>query len=212
MGYGLTETNGAICLNTPLNFLRKPASCGTAFPNVEIKVVDVDSGATLGPNERGELLVKSNLVMKEYWNKPEATAKVITEDKFFKTGDIVTVDEEGFIHIVDRAKDIIIRGGENISCGEVEAAIYHHPSVRECAVLGLPDERLGEIVGAVIMLKGPATQEEISSFLKGKLAPFKIPAPQHIFFTKVALPRGATGKIQKSAIKDKLSKLPASKL
>ena len=202
--YGLTETNGAICLNSALNYLRKPTSCGSPFINCEIKVVDIDTGKVLPPNERGELLIKSNLIMKEYWNKPIETAKVMTSDHFFRTGDIATLDEEGFIYIVDRAKDIIIRGGENISCSEVENAIYKNSAVRECAVFGVPDDRLGEIVGVLIMLKKPLTAEELVSFLHGKIAPFKIPAVSNVYFTKNPLPRGATGKIVKRAIKDKI--------
>merc|ERR1712232_102635 len=101
--YGLTETNGAICANASMNYLRKPTSCGTPFPIVEVKVVDIETGEDLGPNERGELLIRSNLVMKGYWNKPEATAKVMTADGYFRSGDIATIDEEGFIYIVDRA-------------------------------------------------------------------------------------------------------------
>ena len=204
--YGLTETNGAICLNSALTFLHKPTSCGSPFPIVEVKVVDTETGATLGPNQRGELLVRSNLVMKEYWNKPEATAEVITSDGFFRTGDIATLDEDGFIYIVDRAKDIIIRGGENISCSEVENALYAHPAIRECAVFGLPHERLGEEVGVMILLKQKATAEELVVFLQDKLAPFKIPPIYNIFFTPEALPRGATGKILKRSIRDQVQK------
>ena len=169
-------------------------------------MVDTETGATLGPNQRGELLVRSNLVMKEYWNKPEATAEVITSDGFFRTGDIATLDEDGFIYIVDRAKDIIIRGGENISCSEVENALYAHPAIRECAVFGLPHERLGEEVGVMILLKQKATAEELVVFLQDKLAPFKIPPIYNIFFTPEALPRGATGKILKRSIKDQVQK------
>jgi len=212
--YGLTETNGAVCYNSALSYLRKPTSCGTPFPIVEVKVVDLDTGATLGPNERGELLIRSNLVMKEYWNKPEATAKAITEDGFFRSGDIATIDSEGFIYIVDRAKDIIIRGGENISCTEVEDVIYTNKAVRECAVFGIPDDRLGEVVGVLVMLRKPCSSTELVDFLKGKLAPFKIPSPSHVYFTDKPLPRGATGKIMKRAIKAKIleSTKPHSKL
>ena len=204
--YGLTETNGAICMNSTMNYIRKPTSCGVPFPVVEVKIVDIQSGKVLGPNQRGELLIKSNLVMKEYWNKPEATAKVLTEDGFFRSGDIATIDEDGFIYIVDRAKDIIIRGGENISCTEVEHCIYSHPNVRECAVFGIPDKRLGEEVGALILLrdKSSCSSEEIVKFLKGKLASFKIPRTHNIFFTTTPLPRGSTGKIMKRTIKEKI--------
>ena len=199
-----------------MSYIRKPTSCGSAFPIVEVKIVDVDNGDIVGPGERGELLLRSGLNMKEYWNKPEATKKAITSDGYFRTGDIATLDEEGFIYIVDRAKDIIIRGGENISCSEVENAIYTNDSVRDCAVFGLPDERLGEIVGALIMLKDSkhATASEIHQHLKGKIASFKIPDEKNIFFTKKALPRGATGKIMKRDIKSAIMEkmMPTSKL
>lgn len=205
--YGLTETNGAICINYGEDYMKRPTSCGVPFPIVEVKVVDLESEKDLQPNQMGELWIKSNLVMREYWNKPNATKKVLTSDGYLRSGDIATVDEEGFIYIIDRAKDIIIRGGENISCTEVENAIYTHPNVYECAVFGLQHERLGEVVGALIFLKSSnTTADEIVSYLNGKLAPFKIPSSENIFFTDKPLPRGATGKIQKRAIKEQFNK------
>ena len=209
--YGLTETNGGICVNFGDDYEKRPTSCGFPFPVVEVKIVDLETNETLPPNQPGEIWIRSNLNMREYWNKPSATAKVLTDDGYFKSGDIATIDEEGFIYIVDRAKDIIIRGGENISCTEVENAIYTHPNVRECAVFGLQHERLGEVVGVLILLESPTTSDDIVQFLKGKLAPFKIPEASNIFFTDKPLPRGATGKIQKQAIKAKYNqaKLPS---
>jgi len=208
-GYGLTETNGAIASISADSFVLRPGSTGKPFPIVEAKVVDVDTGEELKQGERGELVVRSPLVMKEYWGKPEATAKVLNNG-WFKTGDVVYLDEENYIFIVDRAKDIIIRGGENISCADVENAILHHPAVLEAAVFGIPDERLGERVAAMIMLKSDAKQKpsanDIINFIKGHLASFKIPSPNDIFFTSQPLPRGATGKTLKREIKDAVLK------
>ena len=206
IAYGLTETNGAICMNAGYGALLQPDSVGAPFPIVEVKVVDLDNPSNLDPlppNTPGELLIKSNLVMKEYWNKPKATKEVLSEG-WFRTGDIAVLDERNRIYIVDRAKDIIIRGGENISCNEVERAIFQHASVRECSVFGLPDERLGEVVAVLILLKGKATAEEIVQHLKGLLADFKIPNVKNVYFTDSPLPRGPTGKILKRAIRDKI--------
>jgi len=200
--YGLTETNGAICINSAFNYLRKTNSVGLAFPIVELKIVDIETGETLGPNQRGELLIKSSLNMLGYWNKPQATAKVLDKENWFRSGDVAVIDDEGFIYIVDRAKDIIIRGGENISSAEVETAFYTHPAVRECAVFGVPDDRLGEVVGIMIMVKKPVTPEELINHVKPSLAGFKIPLPTNIFFTNEPLPRGGTGKILKREIRD----------
>jgi len=212
--YGLTETNGAVTVNSSLNYLRKPSSVGLAMPIVELKVVDLDSGEDVGLNKRGEILIKSSLNMRGYWNKPEATAKVLSPDNWFKSGDVGVIDDEGFVYIVDRAKDIIIRGGENISSAEVETAFYTHPAVRECAVFGLPDERLGEVVAIMIYNRSPVTSTELLNHVKDSLAAFKIPPASNVFFTNEALPRGGTGKIQKREIRDRVlaSLKPTSKL
>jgi len=202
-GYGLTETNGATCWNQGPAYVAKPTSCGQPLPIVEAKVVDPDTGKLLGPNQPGELLMKSALGMKGYWNKPEATAQAFDSEGFFRSGDIAKIDEEGFVHILDRAKDIVIRGGENISCIEVEGAFHTHPAVRECAVFSLPDHRLGEVVGVMVMLKSghKCTADELREHVKPMLAHFKVPQVQDIFFTADPLPRGATGKTQKRDIR-----------
>lgn len=212
--YGLTETNGAVTVNSSLNYLRKPSSVGLPMPIVELKVVDLDSGEDVGRNQRGEIIIKSSLNMRGYWNKPEATAKVLSPDNWFKSGDVGVIDDEGFVYVVDRAKDIIIRGGENISSAEVETAFYTHPAVRECAVFGLPDERLGEVVAIMIYARAPVTPAELIKHVKDSLAAFKIPPASNIYFTKEALPRGGTGKIQKREIRDRVlaSLKPTSKL
>jgi acyl-CoA synthetase (AMP-forming)/AMP-acid ligase II len=165
----------------------------------ELQVVD-DAGQPLPAGERGELCIKSPANCVGYWNKPEATAGAFV-DGWFHTGDVAYLDDEGFVYIVDRLKDIIIRGGENISCLEVEAAIYAHPDVVEAAVFGLPDERLGEIVGAVIVLQPGAALAEAAllDFLADHLAAFKLPA--RIWFREELLPRIASGKIFKRQLK-----------
>lgn len=145
-GYGLTETNGAVCSISADAYLLKPRSTGRPSPIVEVRITDADTGEVLRVGEVGELEVRSALVMKEYWRKPEATRKAKSPDGWFKTGDIARVDEEGFVYIMDRKKDIIIRGGENISCAEIESAFFHCPEVMECAVFGLPDVSFGHCV------------------------------------------------------------------
>ncbi|MDP4918354.1 MAG: fatty acid--CoA ligase family protein, partial [Haliea sp.] len=138
IGYGLTETNAIGAVNAGAAYLARPASTGRVVPAVtEFKVID-SAGAALPSGERGELCIKSTANVRGYWNKPEATREAFV-DGWFHTGDVAYLDEEGFLYIVDRIKDIIIRGGENISCIEVEAAIHRHPAVQEVAVFGLPD-------------------------------------------------------------------------
>lgn len=162
IGYGLTETNALGTVNAGAFYIARPSSAGRPVPAVtEFKVID-EQGRSLPQGERGELCIKSTANILGYWNKPEATAEAFI-DGWFHTGDVGYIDEDGFVYIVDRIKEIIIRGGENISCIEVEAAIYSHPDVYEAAVFGLPDERLGEIVGAVVVPRdGTTLDAEIS--------------------------------------------------
>jgi acyl-CoA synthetase (AMP-forming)/AMP-acid ligase II len=204
-GYGLTETNALGCVNGGDNYLLKPASTGRPIPPVlELKIVD-ENNAEVGDDERGEILLRGPMNVRGYWNKPEATAEAFSKDGWFRTGDIAIRDEDGFIFIVDRAKDIVIRGGENISCLEVEAAIAEHHDVLEVAVFGVPDERLGEDIAAAITPKDGASPsaEEIRAFLADHLSRFKIPG--HIFMRPEKLPRIASGKVNKPEIR-KLSK------
>eukprot|EP01001_Neometanema_parovale_P013166 NODE_952_length_1971_cov_6.617965_g902_i0.p1 GENE.NODE_952_length_1971_cov_6.617965_g902_i0~~NODE_952_length_1971_cov_6.617965_g902_i0.p1 ORF type:complete len:591 (-),score=105.14 NODE_952_length_1971_cov_6.617965_g902_i0:147-1919(-) len=209
-GYGLTETNGAFCANSRLAYQAKPESAGLPFPICELEVLGEESGKPVPLGQRGELVVKSALNMMGYWNNEEATkAAIITlngDPGWFRTGDVVTMDEIGYVCIVDRAKDIIIRGGENIGSAEVEAAFYEHPAVKECAIFAMPHQRLGEVPTAMILLKEgeTASAESLADFAKGKLAAFKVPTPQDILFTTEPLPRGGTGKIQKRDIKQQL--------
>ena len=180
-GYGLTETHGIVTANSARFFLLKPASCGPIMPCLDAKLVD-DDGNDLapGPDTVGQLCVRGANVIKGYLNRPDATAESIV-DGWFNTGDIARIDEDGFVFIVDRAKDMVLRGGENVYCSEVESAIYEHDAVAEAAVFGVPDERLGEDVGAVIVLREGAKldADELRAFLDGRIAKHKIPA-QHL--------------------------------
>ncbi len=199
-GYGLTETNALGAVNSGAFYIANPRSTGRAVPAVtEFKII-AENGESLPAGERGEVCMKSPANGLGYWNNPEATAEAFVAG-WFHTGDVGYLDDEGFLYIVDRIKDIIIRGGENISCIEVEAAIYTHPAVEEAAVFGLPDERLGEAVATAIVLREGFSlcAEELQDFLAEHLASFKIPA--HIWFRGEKLPRIASGKIFKRELK-----------
>jgi acyl-CoA synthetase (AMP-forming)/AMP-acid ligase II len=207
LGYGLTETNGIGAITSGMFYQLKPYSCGRVLPAVtEIKLID-KTGAALGIGEVGEVCIYTPGNATGYWNKKEATAEVFV-DGWFRTGDIGKIDNEGFLTIIDRIKDIIIRGGENISCIEVESAIYEHPKVLEVAVFGVPDERLGEVVGAVVVPNAgdKLTANELQDFLAKGMAAFKIPV--HCWIEQQQLPRIATGKIYKKGLKaDYIAKL-----
>ena len=200
IGYGLTETNALGTVNAGAFYIARPDSAGRAVPAVtQFRIVGED-GSALPAGTRGELCIKSPANILGYWNNPKATAEAFV-DGWFHTGDVAYLDEEGFLYIVDRIKDIIIRGGENISCLEVEAAIYAHPGVHEAAVFGLPDERLGETVGAAVVVREGVelTADELRAYLAKHLASFKIPV--HIWLRTEQLPRIASGKIFKRQIK-----------
>ena len=203
LGYGLTETNGIGCGNFRDNYLAKPNSTGRAsFPLVDLAILD-GAGKPVAQGERGEVAIRSVCNFTEYYGRPDATASAFTPDRYFLTGDIGYVDAGGYLFIVDRKKDIIIRGGENISCQEVEAAIYEHPAVAEAAVFGLADERFGEVPGAVVLAREGAalTTEELCAFLFAHIAAFKV--PQRIWFVDEALPRLGTEKIDKVSLRTK---------
>jgi acyl-CoA synthetase (AMP-forming)/AMP-acid ligase II len=201
LGYGLTETNAVGCSNYATNYIAKPNSTGPATkPLVEVAILD-DDGWALPQGERGEICIRSVANFSGYWNRPEATAASVTKDGYFRSGDIGYLDPEGYVFIVDRKKDIIIRGGENISCQEVEAAIYAHPMVAEACVFGLPDERLGEIVGAVVYFHpgDHLSDEALQFFLGEQLAAFKVPA--QIWHVAAPLPKLGTEKIDKVSLR-----------
>jgi acyl-CoA synthetase (AMP-forming)/AMP-acid ligase II len=201
LGYGLTETNGVGAGNVRDNYRARPDSTGRASkPIVEIAVFD-DKMQPLPTNEVGEICIKTAANVRGYWNKPAQTAEAFTADGWFRSGDLGRIDEDGYIYIVDRKKDIIIRGGENISAVEVEAAIYAHPAVAEASVVGLPDERLGEIVGAIVFLKpGERLESEsLIQFVARDLASFKVPA--RLWVVDAPLPKLASGKIDKVTLR-----------
>jgi len=200
LGYGLTETNAVGCGNFWGNYIAKPASTGRALPYVEVAIIGAHD-AQLPQGERGEVGIRTAANIKGYWKNPDATVAAFTGDGFFKTGDIGYLDEDGYLFIVDRKKDIIIRGGENISPVEVEAAIYTHEGVTEASVFGAPDERLGEVVVAVVLPADDAelSEEDLRRFLEPRLAAFKIPA--RFIFADENLPRLGTGKIDRVALK-----------
>lgn len=200
IGYGLSETNALGTLNGGDEYLEHPSSCGRAVPPLtDINIVD-ENWNVLSGSEVGEVVIKSPGNMVGYWKNPEATAEVFNDDGWFKSGDLGYFDGP-FLHIVDRVKDLVIRGGENISCIEVEAAIYEHSDVLEACIIGVPDERLGEQVAAAIYLK-PGLElnpEDIQNFLDGKIAKFKIPF--EIRFYKDPLPKIASGKFDKPQLR-----------
>ena len=203
IGYGLTETNGVGCGNWRENYLAKPNSTGRASaPLVDLAILG-GNGRPVAQGVRGEIGIRSVCNFKEYWNRPDDTAAAFTADRYFLTGDIGYLDEDGYLFIVDRKKDIIIRGGENISCQEVEAAIYGNPAVAEVAVFGLPDERFGEVPGAVVKYRPGAalTADQLIAYLYAHIAAFKV--PQRIWTSDEPLPRLGTEKIDKVALRAK---------
>ena len=207
IGYGLTETNALGANNAGDTYLAKPMSTGYPVPKIiELKIVD-DDGNTLETNENGEVCIKSAATFRCYWKNPEATQDCLDSQGWFKTGDIGYLDEDGFLFINDRKKDMVIRGGENIACPEVEAAIAEHPDVLEASVFGVPDERLGEILATNVCVRDESklNDTDLNSFLATKLANFKIPA--HIWIQKDKLPRIASGKIAKKDLRASAIKL-----
>jgi acyl-CoA synthetase (AMP-forming)/AMP-acid ligase II len=200
LGYGLTETNAAGFSNFWGNYAAKPASTGRAQePYIETAILGPRE-EHLPPGQAGEIAIRSAANIKGYWRNPEATAALFTPDGYIRTGDIGYLDEDGYLFIVDRKKEIIIRGGENISAAEVEAACYSHEAVAEVSVFGAPDERLGEVPVAVVHAKPgiELSEEDLRGFLDGQLAKFKIPA--RVIFSASSLPRLGTGKIDRRTV------------
>ncbi len=200
IGYGMTETNAFGPQNAGDDYLRKPSSTGRIIPVVEMRTTD-EAGHPLPTGEVGELWFRGPNLIRGYWNKPEATAETLV-DGWLRTGDIGRIDEEGFVYVRDRAKDMVLRGGENVYCAEVEATIYRHPAVYEAAVFGLPHERLGEEVAVALLPKAGTSIDstELQAFLSEHLAPFKVPT--HVEIVSGPLPRNAAGKFLKRAIRD----------
>ncbi|QXQ07357.1 acyl--CoA ligase [Sphingosinicellaceae bacterium] len=202
-GFGMTETCGIVSAISGPAFARRPTSCGRPLPTFEVKVID-DAGTALPQGSIGELCVKGAGVIKGYWNRPEATDKSIV-DGWLRTGDIGRIDDAGYLFIVDRKKDMVLRGGENVYCAEVEAALYRHPHIAEACVFGVPDERLGEEVGAAVVLGRDAsmTEVELREHTAALIAAFKV--PRHIWILSSPLPRNASGKFLRRELRDKLS-------
>jgi long-chain acyl-CoA synthetase len=196
-GYGLSETSPVASFNHP-HMEQKAGSIGTPIEGVEMKAID-DDGNEVAQGEPGEIAIRGHNVMKGYWDRPDATAEAIDGDGWFKTGDVATVDEEGYFFIVDRKKDMIIRGGYNVYPREIEEVLYGHPAVLEAAVVGVPHGELGEEVGAAVVLNegAEASAEEIREHCKAEVAAYKY--PRHVWFLD-ELPKGPTGKILKREI------------
>ncbi len=196
-GWGMTETNGIGTGIGGHDYLDHPASSGRVSTVLELRVVD-DAGTTLPAGQRGELQIRGTSVFRGYWNRPEVNAEAFV-DGWFRTGDVAYIDDEGYLFIVDRIKDLIIRGGENIGCGQVEAALLLHPDVYEAAVYAVPDERLGEEVGATLFCKPALDFAELEVFLSNHLAKFEI--PRYLRRSEGPLPRTASGKILKRELR-----------
>src|SRR5205085_8101249 len=199
LGYGLKETNATGCANFWGSYAAEPASTGRAQkPLVEVAILGAGD-RPMDTGDIGEIGIRTAANIKSYWKNPEATEAAITSNGFVRTGDVGYLDEDGYLFIVDRKKEIIIRGGENISAAEVEAECYACNSVAEAAVFGAPDERLGEVPVAVIHAKSALTERELRQFLDGRIAKFKI--PERFIFSDEPLPRLGTGKIDRRALK-----------
>jgi long-chain acyl-CoA synthetase len=196
-GYGLSETSPVATFGR-LDMEQKPGTIGVPVQGVEVRLID-DDGKVVGVGEKGEIQIKGPNIMKGYWNMPEATANAIDEDGWFSSGDIGTVDEDGYYSVVDRKKEMILRGGYNVYPREIEEVLYEHPAVKEAAVIGIPHDDLGEEIAAVVSLKDgeSATPDEIRAFVKEQVAAYKYPRHVEIIDD---LPKGPTGKIFKRGI------------
>jgi len=203
-GYGLTETAPAVSFLGPEYALSKIGSAGRAPLFVEIKIVDAEGGRVSQPDVRGEICCRGPNIMKGYWNRPDATAQAIDSEGWFHTGDVGYLDDEGFLYIADRVKDMVISGGENVYPAEVESVLYEHPAIVEVAVIGVPDERWGEAVAAVVVLKEGTslTLEELRDFAGRSLARYKLPS--HLSFVDV-LPRNPAGKVLKFELRERVA-------
>jgi long-chain acyl-CoA synthetase len=196
-GYGLSEASPVVSFNRP-DRVRKPGSIGLPIDGVEMRLVD-DGGRDVPTGVVGEILVRGPNVMKGYWHQPQASAEAVIPGGWLRTGDLARMDADGYFFIVDRKKDVIIRGGYNVYAREIEEVLYEHPAVRECAVVAVPHPRVGEEVGAVVVLKpgSSATPDELRDFVKERVAPYKYP---RLVWFAADLPKGAQGKILKREI------------
>jgi long-chain acyl-CoA synthetase len=197
VGYGMTETSGSISQAVGADFLRERGSAGRILPLVDLKIEGRDGGFAQ-PYESGEILVRSAMLMRGYWGRPDETAAMFTEDGWLRTGDIGYQTDEGYLFIVDRAKDMVISGGENIYCAEVERVLNELPEVSECAAFGVADERLGERLVAIVQADG-LDEQAIVQWVTERLARYK--APSQVVFTQQPLPRNAMQKVDKQALR-----------
>jgi len=195
-GWGMTETNAIGAGIAASDYLERPTSSGQCSAVLDFRIVG-EAGQELAAGERGELQVRGTSMFRGYWNRPDADIEAFDGD-WFRTGDAAYLDEDGFLFIVDRIKDMVIRGGENIGCGRVEAALAEHPVVLEACVYSMPDERLGEEVGATVYVGGELTESDLREFLENRLAHFEV--PRYFEFRQSPLPRIASGKVAKREI------------
>jgi steroid-24-oyl-CoA synthetase len=207
-GYGLTETTSAVVINSGEQYVQNPDSVGRPVVGADMRVVDPTTDEDAPTGTVGELWFRGPNVVRGYWGKPEETAASFT-DEWFHTGDLGYVDEDGLVYVVDRLKDVVIRGGENVYCAEVEAVMFEHPAIEDVAVIGLPDEEVGEEVAAIVNLKPGASvnADELRAWVAARVARFKVPGP--IFFRSEALPRTATGKVLKRDLRDEVVRTAA---
>jgi long-chain acyl-CoA synthetase len=199
-GWGMTETMATVTNHVGEEYLARPTSAGPPVATADLRIMDPDGTRELPLGEVGELWASGPMIVKGYWNKPDATAETFV-DGWVRTGDLARLDEEGYLYIVDRAKDIIIRGGENIYSSEVEDVLYAHPAVTDCALVGVPHRTLGEEPAAVVHLAPgtSATEAELQQWVRDRLAGFKVPV--QVRFVKDVLPRNANGKILKKDLR-----------
>jgi long-chain acyl-CoA synthetase len=201
-GWGMTETSPVGTFN-PRDGVRRRGSCGVPYPGTEMKFIDVaDPEREVKLGERGEICVKGPNIMKGYWKKPEATANSMTADGFFRTGDVGYMDEDGYVYIVDRTKDMLLCGGFNVYPRNIEEAIYQHPSVEEVSVIGIPDDYRGETPKAFVKLKAgatPVTLEDMKAFLKDRLGKHEMIGAMEI---RAELPKTPVGKISKKDLRE----------
>jgi long-chain acyl-CoA synthetase len=200
--YGLTETSSVATVNTGPDADAKPTSVGPPVPTVQVKIVD-ELGRELGVGETGEVCITGPILMKGYWGKPEATAEAIDPEGWLHTGDVGHLDEDGFLYITDRKKDMIIRGGENIYCVEIENRLVEHPDIADAAVIGVAHPELGEEVEAVVQVEPgrSLSEDEVRTWVRGALADFKVPA--YVVVQEDKLPRNASGKLLKNVLRGK---------
>jgi long-chain acyl-CoA synthetase len=200
-GYGLTETTGGVVANSGAAYFARKDSVGLPAVGTDVRIAGPD-GEALPPHVVGEVWIQGPNNVRGYWNRPDATEQAFAGG-WFRTGDAGYLDEDGYLYVVDRIKDMVLRGGENVYCVEVETVLFEHPSVLDCAVIGLPHDVLGEEVVAVVVPEpghGPADEDSLLAHLSSRLAPFKVPST--VLWRAEELPRNATGKVLKKDLRD----------